>query len=163
MEKFIKENWFKLVLGIIILILLTMLIRNQSDLQTSQRVYNLPTATEVFHLRSECASLGQKILDNNAIGNALTQSQVSHYNPATNRCYVQLTVQSANLSGNYFSNYLFDGQTGDILASATQEKGKKEYGNIFSGPVKTTVSDASETTFQSTNDYINEVMKDDSK
>ncbi len=173
MEKFIKENWFKFAIGVIILVLLTVLIKNQNeliqikkqnrDLQTFQRAYNLPTAAEVFRLRSECAVLGQKILDNNVIGSALTQSQVSHYNPATNRCYVQLTVQSANLSGDYFSNYLFDGQTGEMLASATKQKRKKDFGNIFSGPAKTSKSNPSSTTFDSTNDYINEVMNDDWK
>ncbi|MBU6431599.1 MAG: hypothetical protein KGJ58_00275 [Patescibacteria group bacterium] len=172
MGKFIKENWLRLILGIIILILLVLLVVNQNELnqlkrqvnsKTSQHVYNLPTATEVFRLRSECATIGQKILGNNIIGSALIQSQVSHYNSETNRCYVKLTVQSANLSGDYFSNYLFDGQTGDLLVSATQQKGKKEYGIIFNGPAKTIVSDSSETTFQSTDDYINQVMHDDWK
>lgn len=170
MEKFIKENWFKLVLGTIILILFSMLIGSQNelsqvkkqnhDLQIHQRANNLPTATEVFRLRSECVALGQKIPDNNALG-IFAQSPVSYYNPVTNRCYVQVTVLSAN-GGNYFSNYLFDGQTGEMLAVATREKGK-EYGNIFSGPAKTSKSDPSETTFESTNDYINEIMKDDWK
>ena len=173
MEKLIRKNWFKLVLSIIIFILLIILTNNQIeikrikkqdlDLHMPQRVYNLPTATEVFHLRQECVALGQKILDNNIVGAALTSSQVSHYNPVTNRCYIQLTTMSANLSNDYFSNYLFDGQTGEMLASATKEKGKKEYGSIFSGPAKTTVSDPSETTFQSTNDYIGEIMNDDWK
>src|SRR3990172_1063562 len=56
-----------------------------------------PTATEVFRLRSECAKLGEKILENNTVGSAVTQSQVSHYDPQTNRCYVELTVQTADL------------------------------------------------------------------
>lgn len=173
MKKFIKENWLKIIQSVIVLVLLTILIRGQNELsqikkqsrvlQTPQQAYNLPTATEVFRLRSECAALSQKILDDNIIGNALHQSQVSHYNPATNRCYSQLTVQSTSLSGDYFSNYLYDAQTRDILAWASQEKGKKEFGNIFNGPAKTSVSDPSETTFQSTNDYINEVMSDDWK
>ncbi len=173
MEKYIKGNWFKLLLSIFALILLAMLLRNQNelnqikkqnhDLQTSQQAYNLPTATEVFRLRSECVVLGQKTLDSNTIGSVLTQSQISHYNPATNRCYVQLTVQSANLSGDYFSNYLFDGQTGDLLASATKEKGKNDRGVILSGPAETNKPDPSEGVFAATNDYINEVMKDDWK
>ena len=75
------------------------------------------TATEIFHLRSECAHLGQKILDGNFVGVALTEDQVSHYDPQTNRCYVQLTVQTADLSksADYFSTTLYDGQTGEIL------------------------------------------------
>ena len=167
MDKWIKEN--KIATGIVVSLVLIITsaiitVSRNRDIQISPRAYNLPTATEVFRLRSECATLGQKILDNNTIGSALTQSQVSHYNPMTNRCYIQLTVQSADLgSGSYFSNTLYDGQTGDILASATQQKGKKEYGNIFNGPTKITVPNPSETTFQSTNDYINEIMTDDWK
>src|SRR5438045_110893 len=57
-----------------------------------------PTATEVFDLRSKCAELGQKIMDGNLIGSALRQDQVSHYNPETNRCYVQLDVSQADLT-----------------------------------------------------------------
>lgn len=56
-----------------------------------------PTATEVFNLRSKCAELGDKILENNVVGNALTQEVKSHYNPETNRCYVELDVHAANL------------------------------------------------------------------
>ncbi len=79
----------------------------------------LPTATEVFHLRSECAKLGEGILEGNPIGSALTDSQVSHYNPLTNRCYVELDVQNADLSGPvyYLHRTLWDGQTGELLAS----------------------------------------------
>ena len=44
-----------------------------------------PTATEVFNLRSKCAELGEKILKNTAIGDALKKDQLSHYEPKTNR------------------------------------------------------------------------------
>jgi hypothetical protein len=37
-----------------------------------------PSASEVFHLRSECAALVETILDGNLIGRALTQSVSSH-------------------------------------------------------------------------------------
>ena len=93
-----------------------------------------PTATEIFHLRSECSHLGEKILGGNIVGTALTQDQVSHYDPQTNRCYVQLTVQTADLSklGEYFATYLYDGQTGEMLAWARMEHGKKS-GMVFDG------------------------------
>lgn len=58
------------------------------------------TATEVFQLRLASAELGQAILANNFIGTALTQDQVSHYIPRTNRCYVELTVQTGDVSKN---------------------------------------------------------------
>lgn len=129
----------------------------------TQHTYNLPTSTEVFNLRSECAALGQKALDNNSIGSALSQSQNSYYNPTTNRCFVQLTVQSANLSGDYFSEYLSDGQTGDLLATATKEKGKKNYGVIYGGPTEISNTDNSNDSFNSTSYYIGKVMNDDWK
>ena len=45
----------------------------------------------MFRLRSECAKLGEKILAENPSGNDnFIDSQVSHYNPLTNRCYVEL-------------------------------------------------------------------------
>jgi hypothetical protein len=132
------------------------------DKQTqTQHSYNLPTATEVFNLRSQCAALGQKILDNNAVGSALTQSQNTYYNPVTNRCFVELTTQSADLSGNLFSDYLYDGQTENLLASVTKNAGKKAYGNIFGGPTEPTNPDYSDDSYNSTSYYIGEVMNDD--
>ena len=85
------------------------------------------TATEVFHLRSECAALGKKILDSSLVGPALYQSQVSHYEPRTNRCYVELTIQTADPHrfNDHFGRYLYDGQTGELLASTQSKKGVK--------------------------------------
>jgi hypothetical protein len=47
-----------------------------------------PTATEVFHLRSECAELGEKLLLK--LYDSVYYDQESHYNPQTNRCYVEV-------------------------------------------------------------------------
>jgi hypothetical protein len=61
--------------------------------------------------------MGAKIMNENIIGSALTQSEVSRYNPASNRCYVDLQVSSADLSKfETSSDYLYDGQTGEMLA-----------------------------------------------
>lgn len=90
-----------------------------------------PTATEVFHLRSECATLGEKILNRNFVGAALFQSQISHYNPETNRCYVELIIQTADTTVDisapqyYLHSVLHDGQTSETLASALIQHGKK--------------------------------------
>ena len=97
-----------------------------------------PTATEVFHLRSECATLGEKILEDSPVGSALSQSQVSHYDPQTNRCYVELTVQTADaqapVSDYLGRRYLYDGQTRELLAFAeiigTPSEGEKR-GMVF--------------------------------
>lgn len=97
--------------------------------------FRSPTATEVFNLRSRCAELGETILKNTAVGDALKKEQLSHYEPKTNRCYVQLTVWNANLAKgeDYFQQSLFDGQTGQLLADIRRENGKKS-GEIFIDP-----------------------------
>jgi hypothetical protein len=86
-----------------------------------------PTATEVFNLRSKCAELGEKIMQNTVVGDALKKDQVSHYEPKTNRCYVQLTVWNPDLAkgDDYFQQSLFDGQTGQVLAAIRREKGTR--------------------------------------
>jgi hypothetical protein len=93
----------------------------------SQERSNVPSAAESFTLRSKCAELGEKILAGNIIGGALTQSQVSHYNPATNRCYVELDVHMADLDkfDEYNTRNVFDGQTGEMLARIENKKGKQ--------------------------------------
>ncbi len=101
------------------------------------RLFAVPTASEVFNLRSKCAELGDKILESNFVGSALTQEVLSHYNPETNRCYVELDVHAADLSQyeqHPYSRYLYDGQTKDLLVSATNDKGKKT-GHIFNGDI----------------------------
>ena len=64
-------------------------------------------------------------MKNTVIGDELTKNQLSHYEPKTNRCYVQLTVWNASLAkgDEYFQQYLFDGQTGQVLARIRREKG----------------------------------------
>lgn len=96
--------------------------------------YRQPSATELFDLQSKCTALGDKIMRENFIGVALTQQQISHYNPKDNRCYVELEVSSADLTtpqDKFISdNYLFDGQTGEMLADTTRE-GQKRGGMVF--------------------------------
>jgi hypothetical protein len=64
-----------------------------------------PTATEVFHLRSECTALGEKLADRIEAGEAEYRAKeghvtsfmpISHYDPRTNRCYVQLKLLFTN-------------------------------------------------------------------
>ena len=66
-------------------------------------------------------------MNENVIGSALAQEQVSHYNPKTNRCYVRLNVHMADLSkfDENYSIHLFDGQTGEMLGFAQSKKGVK--------------------------------------
>jgi hypothetical protein len=63
------------------------------------------------------------------IGSALTQEQVTHYNPRTNRCYVKLEVHTADLrspSDNWIDHVnLFDGQTHEVLVWTSAEAHRK--------------------------------------
>ena len=76
-------------------------------------------------MRSKCAELGEKIMKDTVVRDALKKDQVSHYEPKTNRCYVQLTIWNPNLASgdDYFQRVLFDGQTGQVLAAIHREKG----------------------------------------
>ena len=87
-----------------------------------------PTATELFALRTACANLGKKVLDENPVGPTLTQSETSRYDLATGHCYVDTYIRSAD--DKVFVRYLFDGQTGEMLAWAESNTGKK-VGKIF--------------------------------
>ncbi len=90
-----------------------------------ETVFRRPTATEIFNLRSKCAEFGEKIMNENIIGIALAQEQVSHYDPKSNRCYVELTVHTADLAhfDDYLARYCYDKQTGEILAWSKLAKG----------------------------------------
>jgi hypothetical protein len=114
---------------VIVGVLVLLAASTSSAVAQQQRTHQLPTATEVFNLRSKCAALGERILEDNTIGSALTQSQVTHYEPRTNRCYVELTIQTADLSKpidqHYNHRVLYDGQTKEMLAWALIERGKK--------------------------------------
>ncbi len=175
MKKLIKEHWFESVLGIIILALLIVVIKTQNesgkvnkqnlDLQT--KVYNLPTATEVFNLRSECATLGQKISDSKPSGNyRYSRLQSSHYNPATNRCYVEFSDMGSLEAKGSYSRFLYDGQTKDELAYAFEDKDKGNTGWInIDGPVDKNdtwpMYNPSISNYDSAMIYISKVMKDD--
>ena len=138
----------------------------QSRPPAEDRAYKLPTASEVFHLRSECARLGEKFVEEDLIGGVLGQPQESHYDPKTNRCYVQLTVMSAKAGD--FTTQLYDGQTRQMLAFASVEHGKK-VGVVFvaqlpgehiKGPREVPANDAG---YTDAKEFINKAMEDDRK
>jgi hypothetical protein len=122
--------------------------------------FRSPTATEVFNLRSKCADLGEKIMKNTVIGDALKKDQLSHYEPKTNRCYVRLTVWNATLGNGdeYFQQYLFDGQTGQMLAAIHRENGVKS-GDIYSDPAPSQGN--SDEMYVDASIFISQTMADD--
>lgn len=96
------------------------------------------------------------------MGIALTQDVVSHYDPETNRCYVQLTVTTADLSKpqDYFGTYLYDGQTGEMLAWARNEHEKKS-GMVFDGSLPE--GQDPDRFWNHATDFMNTKMSDDRK
>jgi hypothetical protein len=89
-------------------------------------------ATADVQRRSACAILAQEILEGNLVRSALYQEQFSHYSPKTNRCYVEMRVQTGELNerSDRFAQYLYDGQTREMLAFAEIQNGKKS-GKVF--------------------------------
>lgn len=123
-----------------------------------------PTATEVFELRSKCAALGEKIIAGNIIGSALTQDELSRYNPETNRCYVRLEVSTADLTTPQERfirrEYLYDGQTREMLATAPWE-GNRKSAMIFSDSLKKYVRDPVLPTYEETDALIEKFVAED--
>jgi len=122
-----------------------------------ETAFRKPTARELFDLRSKCAELAERIngeYDLTGISLAtgddlpypFTQEHFSHYDPKTDRCYVELraspdlgalamlstkSVKALKIRDHFLSTYevdyverrLYDGQTGEELASL--QKGVK--------------------------------------
>lgn len=115
---------------------------------------------ELLNLQSKCTAMGKKVMQGNLIGNALTQEQVSRYNPKDNRCYVKLTVHTADLTTpreKYEkSDYLVDGQTGVMLAYATQE-GQKNTGMVLDTSLEKLMQEKKQSIYDydATDDLIN--------
>jgi len=122
--------------------------------------FRSPTATEVFNLRSKCAELGEKIMEKTIAGNALKKDELSHYEPKTNRCYVQLTISNPNptTGDENFEQSLIDGQTGQVLAEIRRQKGTKS-GRIYVDP--SPLNGNSDELYLDTSAFIKEMMEDD--
>lgn len=112
----------------------------QPTAQQPTPTFQPPTATEAFHLRSECAKLGQEILAGNMVGAALTQDVTANYDARDNRCYVDLTVMTADMNvpqdspAFVHSRSLYDGQTRELLAEAHIKNGQKA-GIVYKGAI----------------------------
>jgi hypothetical protein len=68
--------------------------------------------------------MGEKLLAASvaSAGPAFTQEQVSHYEPRTAHCYVELYARGPDLTKDNI-RYLYDGQTNELLAASGFEKG----------------------------------------
>jgi len=86
----------------------------------ADRLHQNPATTEDVQLRSACAARGEQILEGNFIRSGRLSGQFSRYSPSTNRCYVEMRVQTGDPDENSdrFAQYLYDGQTREMLAFA---------------------------------------------
>ncbi len=76
------------------------------------------SASEIFALRSQCAELAKKLLAGGVHGSDVQARQKSNYNQVNNRCYVELDFSPADAGSAEYqaTRYLYDGQTGEMLA-----------------------------------------------
>ncbi|MBO0751342.1 MAG: hypothetical protein J2P53_04480 [Bradyrhizobiaceae bacterium] len=90
------------------------------------------TAAEEARQRAACAAAGEQILAVNAVRSAVYQEQFAHYSRRTNRCYVEMRVQTvaADERADRIGRFLYDGETRELLAVAQIEGGKKS-GRVF--------------------------------
>jgi len=92
--------------------------------------FKKPSATEIFNLRSRCFALGDELLRGNKVIPPLAQEQTSHYDPKTNRCYVEVLVHKPISDPNkmkwtdYSFDGVYDGQTRELLAYVEDKEGK---------------------------------------
>jgi hypothetical protein len=119
-----------------------------------QPSFQPPTATELFNLRSRCAELGNKFLDDLVVFRPLTKSITSRYDPRTNHCYGDVVTQ--NPHSFYHNRTLVDLQTGEPLAYAKTEKSKKV--GMVSGRLTDMRDDLG---FSDANEYIDKLMQED--
>ena len=87
--------------------------------KTEERYSRLPTATEVFNLRTKCAQLARDLDESFPYGLHWQRDTVSNYSAKSNRCYVTL-IDSNDVEKEYSRN-LYDGQTRDLLAYTKTE------------------------------------------
>jgi hypothetical protein len=119
-----------------------------------------PPAAEEARLRSACAASGEQILAGNFIRSAVYQEQFSRYSARTNRCYVEMRVQTIvpDEKSDRVGRFLYDGQTKELLAFAQIKDGNKS-GRVFDLNHGTISFDNAG--FDDASEYIYAMMADD--
>ncbi|SRR6266404_3155466 len=79
-----------------------------------------PSPYDLFNLRTACSGLGDKLLEKLPSRKGIEKTQSAHYNPKTNRCYVEAFFNSKDMAmpGFIFERVLYDGQSTELLARA---------------------------------------------
>jgi hypothetical protein len=125
------------------------------------RTSALPTATEIFHLKTECMDLGEK-LEKNVKGPGAVVSMHSRYDPKSNRCYVHLqttfqTDKTKSLleSGTVTTDIVQDAHTRQTLAMMAHRYADQP---VFMGAIGD--SGLSEEMYEAARKRIADLMKD---
>lgn len=129
---------------------------SKSDSATTHRS---PSATEVFHLRSECAKCTSELIKAEKLYGA---NVVSHYDPKGNRCYAEANITGDKSNPLYVADYLYDAQTHEMLAMAIYYNDKHQTGLIFKiYPEVNAQKYTSRFSYESAKDYIEDMMSDE--
>jgi hypothetical protein len=124
-----------------------------------ERASKPPPATEQVRLRAACAAAGEQILAGNYLRSAVYQEQFTRYSAPTNRCYVEVRVETMPDNGSdRVGRYLYDGVTKELLAYADIKNGKKS-GRVYDLNHRTISFENSG--FDDASDYIYRMMADD--
>lgn len=122
--------------------------------------YRQASASEVFNLRTKCAELGDKMVQEDFHGPALSISGETHYDEKTNRCYVELDANSVDQNVKDFHNSLFDGQTKELLAFTGMSHGVMS-GQVLASWNSESPDERKLSLNEQAIDYIREKMDDD--
>jgi hypothetical protein len=115
-----------------------------------------PAAAKEARLHAACAAAGEQILASNYVRSAVYQEQFPRYDAQTNRCYVEMRVETMPKDGSdRIGRYLYDGVTKELLAYADIKRGKKS-GRVFDLNHRTTSFENSG--FDDASEYINMTM-----
>jgi hypothetical protein len=134
-------------------------------ISTAQPVHAGPqaTASEIFHLRTECGKLGDKVEEKNS--NPSGEVYVTHrsrYDENSNRCYVVVKIvhlkfrradKSIVPTATTYLN-LYDGQTGNVMAMWSDSPLLSYFAMTDSSYMRNVSQDEAY-------DYIMRMMKDD--
>jgi hypothetical protein len=105
-------------------------------------------------------------MSENIIGSNLTQDQISRYNPETNHCYVKLEVSTADLSTPQEKfirdEFLYDGQTKELLATAYRD-GNRKSAEIFSESLMRLVHDQALPSYDETDSLMDKFVAEERK
>jgi hypothetical protein len=131
-----------------------------------QPTHQLPTATELFNLRSACAKLAQKMSNEDmAHGAHWADAMVtSRYDSATDHCYVEADSRgiAGDINGQY-DTFLYDGQTKELLAVTSAKNGEKVFGMVYANdPSHKYVAPSADNGhgFDDAADYIRRLMRE---